>query len=143
MIETEKGRAELSRFAVDLAIRIALIAGVVWLSLVLLRPIMPLMAWAVILAVAVHPAFAVLRGRLRLHRGLASTIVSVVLLALLLVPVILLAVSAIDTLEGYSKFLAEGGHLLPSPPESIREWPLIASASTICGLTPTRMCVRC
>ena len=62
MIETEKGRAELSRFAVDLAIRIALIAGVVWLSLVLLRPIMPLMAWAVILAVAVHPAFAVLRG---------------------------------------------------------------------------------
>ena len=125
MIETEKGRAELSRFAVDLAIRIALIAGVVWLSLVLLSPIMPLMAWAVILAVAVHPAFAVLRGRLRLHRGVAATIVSIVLLALLLVPVMLLAVSAIDTLEGYSKFLAEGGHLLPSPPESIREWPLI------------------
>ena len=74
MIDTDKGRAEVSRFAVDLAIRIALIAGVVWLSLVLLSPIMPLMAWAVILAVAVHPAFAVLRGRLRLHRGLAATI---------------------------------------------------------------------
>ena len=125
MIETEKGRAELSRFTIDLAIRIALIAGVVWVSLVLLRPIMPLMAWAVILAVAVHPAFAVLRRRLRLPRGLAATIVSLVLLALLLVPVVMLAISAIDTLEGYSKFLAEGGHLLPSPPESIREWPLI------------------
>jgi len=123
MIDTDKGRAEVSRFAVDLAIRIALIAGVVWVSLVLLRPIMPLMAWAVILAVAVHPAFAILRRRL--HRGLAATIVSLVLLALLLVPVVMLAISAIDTLEGYSKLLAEGGHLVPSPPESIREWPLI------------------
>ena len=125
MIETEKGRAELSRFTIDLAIRIALIAGVVWVSLVLLRPIMPLMAWAVILAVAVHPVFAILRRRLRLPRGLAATIVSLVLLALLLVPVVMLAISAIDTLEGYSKLLAEGGHLVPSPPESIREWPLV------------------
>ncbi|HZB52588.1 MAG TPA: AI-2E family transporter, partial [Reyranella sp.] len=123
MIDSDKGRAEISRFAVDLVIRIALIAGVVWVSLVLLRPIMPLMAWAVILAVAVHPVFAILRRRL--HRGLAATIVSLVLLALLLVPVVMLAISAIDTLEGYSKLLAEGGHLVPSPPESIREWPLI------------------
>ena len=125
MIDTDKGRAQVSRFAVDLAIRIALIAGVVWISLALLRPIMPLMVWAVILAVAVHPVFAVLRRRLRLPRGLAATIVSLVLLALLLLPVMMLAVSAIDTLEDYAKLLAGGGHLVPSPPESIREWPLI------------------
>src|SRR5688572_19449929 len=125
MIDTDKGRAELSRFTIDLAIRIALIAGVVWVSLMLLRPIMPLMAWAVILAVAVHPVFAVLRQRLRLPRGLAATLVSLVLLALLLLPVVLLATSAIGTLEGYGKLLAEGGHLLPSPPESLREWPFI------------------
>ena len=37
----------------------------------------------------------------------------------------MLATSAIGTLEGYSKLLAEGGHLLPAPPELIREWPLI------------------
>jgi predicted PurR-regulated permease PerM len=125
MIDTDKGRAEVSRFAVDLAIRLALIAGVVWISLVLLRPIMPLMAWAVILAVAVHPVFVVLRRRLRLPRGLAATVVALVLLALLLLPVVMLTVSAIDTLEGYAKLLAEGRHPLPSPPESIREWPLI------------------
>ncbi|SEP44254.1 Predicted PurR-regulated permease PerM [Rhodospirillales bacterium URHD0017] len=125
MIETEKGRAELSRFTIDLAIRIALIAGVVWLSLALLRPIMPLLVWAVILAVAVHPVFAALRRRLRLPRGLAATVVSLVLLVLLFVPVVMLAVSAVGTLEGYAGFLAEGGHLLPAPPESIREWPLI------------------
>ena len=115
----------------------------VWVSLVLLRPIMPLMAWAVILAVAVHPVFAILRQRLRLPRGLAATLVSLVLLALLFVPVVMLAISAIDTLEGYSKLLAEGGHLVPSPPESIREWPLIGQRSTYYGLAPPRMCVRC
>ena len=125
MIETEKGRAELSRFTIDLAIRIALIAGVVWLSLALLRPIMPLLVWAVILAVAVYPVFVILRQRLRLPRGLAATLVSLVLLALLLLPVMMLAISAIDTLERYAYLLADAGHLLPPPPESIREWPLI------------------
>ena len=104
MIDTDKGRAELSRFTIDLAIRMALIAAVVWVSLVLLRPIMPLMAWAVILAVAAHPAFAVLRERLRLPRGLAATLVSLVLLAFLLVPVVILAISAIDTSKAMPVF---------------------------------------
>ena len=125
MIDTDKGRAEISRFAVDLAIRIALIAGVVWVSLVLLRPIMPLMAWAVILAVAVHPAFAILRRRLDCtavwrrpsFRSSCSR-----------------SCSCLSSCwrsrrstrsKAMSKLLAEGGHLVPSPPESIREWPLI------------------
>ena len=49
MIDTEKGKADVSRFAIDLAIRIALLAGVVYGSLQLLRPIIPTLLWAVIL----------------------------------------------------------------------------------------------
>jgi predicted PurR-regulated permease PerM len=125
MIDTEKGRAEVSRFAIDLAVRIALIAGVIWISLLLLRPILPLLLWAVILAVAVHPLFVILCRRLHLRDGLAATVLSLVLLALLLVPVVLLATSAVDTLERYAGHLVKGEHVLPPPADSIRDWPLI------------------
>jgi predicted PurR-regulated permease PerM len=125
MIETEKGRMEVSRFAIDLAIRIALLAGVVYGSLLLLRPIAGLLLWAVILAVAVYPLFAMLRRRLHLRPGVAAFLLAAFLLVLLVTPVILLSSSAIDTLEGYSGLLSRGGHFLPAPPETIRDWPLI------------------
>ncbi len=125
MIDTEKGRADVSRFAIDLAIRIALLAAVVFGSLQLLRPIAPMLLWAVILAVAVYPLFAMLRRRLGLRRWMAATLLSMFLLVLLVAPVVMLAGSAIDTLEGYARDLMRGGHILPSPPETIQSWPVI------------------
>jgi predicted PurR-regulated permease PerM len=125
MIDTEKGRADVSRFAIDLAIRIALLAGVVFVALLLLRPIAPMLLWAVILAVAVYPLFAMLRRRLGLRRWLAATLVSACLLVLVVAPVILLAGSAIDTLEGYARDLIRGEHILPQPPEMIQSLPVV------------------
>ena len=100
MIDTDKGRAEISRFAVDLAIRIALIAGVVWVSLLLLRPIMPLMVWAVILRLRSIPCLRSCAGGCiapwfggnhRFARAVVAPRAGV-----------MLAVSAVDTLEGYA-----------------------------------------
>jgi predicted PurR-regulated permease PerM len=125
MIDTEKGRLELSRFTVDMVVRLALIAGVVYVSFLLLRPILPVLLWAVILAVAVFPLYAPLRRRLHLPAWLAATLLSFLLLGLLLAPVALLSASAISTLDAYAHLLVEGSHLLPPPPESVRDWPLI------------------
>ena len=125
MIETEKGRIELSRFTIDMAVRIALIAGVVYVSLLLLRPVAPLLFWAVILAVAVFPLHALLQRRARLRPGLSATVLSVLLLALLLTPVTLLSTSAIETLDAYAGLLAQGNHVVPPPPDSVRTWPLV------------------
>ncbi|WP_422000149.1 AI-2E family transporter [Reyranella sp.] len=125
MIDTEKGRLALSRFTIDMAVRLSLIAGVVYVSLLLLRPVAPLLLWSVILAVAVYPFYAVLRRRAHLRAGLAATVLSLLLLVLLLTPVVLLATSAIETLNSYAGFLAQGGHVLPPPPESVKDWPLV------------------
>ena len=96
MIDTERGRAEVSRFVIDLAIRIALIAGVVLGSLLLLRPVLPLMLWSVILAVAVFPVFAFLRRRAHLPNGLAASLLSLFLLALLLVQMMAVVVILLE-----------------------------------------------
>ena len=127
MIETEKGRHELSRFTMDMAVRLALVAGVVYVSFLLLRPVAPLLLWSVILAVAVFPLYLVLRRRAHLRPGLAAGLLSVLLLALLLTPVALLSTSAIETLDSYGHMLLQGNRVVPPPPESVRDWPLVGA----------------
>lgn len=125
MIETEKGRAEIARFTIDVAVRLALIASVVYVSIALMRPVAPLIIWAIILAVAVYPLFALLRRRLRLHHGLAAALLSILLLVLLLAPAVILSASAIETLDSYARLLVGGKQVVPPPPESVRDWPLV------------------
>ena len=125
MIDTERGRLELSRFTIDMAVRLALIAGVIYVSFLLLRPVAPLLLWSVILAVAVFPLYALLRRRASMRPWLAATLLSLLLLVLLVTPVILLSTSAIETLDAYGHMVLEGNRVLPLPPASVRTWPLV------------------
>jgi predicted PurR-regulated permease PerM len=125
MIDTEKGKIATAQFAIDLAIRMALIATVIYVSVLLLRPIAGILLWSVILAVAAFPLFAMLKRRLRLPNGLAAALLSAFLLALVVAPVALLADSAVVSLDSYARMLIGGERLLPRPPESMREWPLV------------------
>lgn len=52
---------------------------------------------------------------------------SILLLVILLTPVVLLSVSAVDTLDAYGRMLLRGEHILPPPPESVRTWPVVGS----------------
>ena len=125
MIDTEQGKTATSQFAIDLAIRLSLIAGVVYASVLLLRPIAGILLWSVILAVAVFPIFAALKRRLHLPNGLAAAVLATFLLALLVTPVAFLADSAVVSLNNYARLLMGGERVLPTPPESVRDWPLI------------------
>lgn len=127
MIDTEKGKAELSRFVIDLAVRISLIALVAYVSLALLSPVAPLLFWAVILAVASFPLYGLLHRRAHLRPGLAGALLSILLLVILLTPVVLLSVSAMDTLDAYGRMLLRGEHVIPPPPDSVRTWPLVGT----------------
>lgn len=127
MIDTEKGRAEVTRFTIDVAIRLGLIATIVYVSLLLLQPVAPLLLWAIILSVAVFPLFNMVRRRLHVRDGLAAALFSVLLLVLLLTPVVILAGSAIDSLDAYARMLLRGEHVVPPPPESVRDWPMVGN----------------
>ena len=127
MIDTEKGRAEITRFTIDVAIRLGLIATVIYVSLLLLQPVAALILWAVILSVAVYPLFNLVRRRLHVRDGIAAAVLSLLLLVLLLAPVVILAASAIESLDAYGRLLLRGGHVVPPPPESVRDWPLVGA----------------
>lgn len=125
MMTDDHRKAELSQFAIDLVIRLALVAGILYGSLLLLRPIAGILLWSVILAVAAFPLFTLICRRLHLPKGLSAALLSVVLLALLVVPAAMLGASAIETLDQYGRQLTGTQALLPPPPEAIRDWPLV------------------
>jgi predicted PurR-regulated permease PerM len=121
----DRGRSELSQVAVDLVIRLALLAGIVYGSLLLMRPIAGILPWSVILAVAAFPLFALMHLRLHLPQGVAAALLSALLLALLVMPTVMLGASAVDTLDQYAGQLLGTQALLPRPPAAIRNWPLV------------------
>ncbi|HEY6983459.1 AI-2E family transporter [Reyranella sp.] len=121
----DHGKAQLSQFAVDLVIRLALLAAILYGSMLLLRPIAAILLWSIILAVAAFPLFMLMCRRLHLPQALAATLLAGLLLALLVVPAAMLGASAIETLDQYARQLTGTQALLPHPPEAIRNWPLV------------------
>jgi len=111
--------------AVEVSIHIALVILLMTTCFVILRPFLLLIAWGVIIAISVHPLYR--RLRLALHgRGvLSSVLITVVLLALLICPVILLAGTLVEGMQTLTAFLKEEIPKIPPPPASIESWPVI------------------
>jgi predicted PurR-regulated permease PerM len=112
---------------IQIAIRLGLLAFLIYWSFVLLRPFIPILAWAVVLAVALNPAFDWLSSHLGHRPGAAALITTMVVLAVFLGPAAWLGIGLVDGLRTISDQLTSGDIEIPSPPDSIREWPLIGA----------------
>ena len=85
--------------ALEVSIHIGLAFLVAAACLFILRPFVPLLAWGIIIAVAAYPGFKKLRKLLG-GRGIwAAVVFTLVLLAVLIVPVVLLANSLIEGVQ--------------------------------------------
>ncbi|MFD0978658.1 AI-2E family transporter [Tropicimonas aquimaris] len=113
------------RQIIDLAIRIGFIAIFVYGAVMLVAPLIGLMLWAVILAVAVYPLHRwlsrLLGGRVRISAALLT------ILGLMLVagPVALLAAGIFEAANAVAESVDAGTFHIPPPPESIRDWALV------------------
>ena len=111
--------------AIPIAIRLGLLVFLIYWSFVLLRPFIPILAWAVVLAVALNPAFDWLSVHLGHRPRLAAFIITIVVLAVFLGPATWLGIGLVDGLRNISDQLTSGDVAIPSPPDSVRDWPLI------------------
>ena len=109
----------------DLVIRLTIVGFFAYLSLTLLAPFAIMVIWAVILAVALYPAFSALRRLLGGRAGLAATAITLLGLLVVVVPLGAVTVNVAETtVELVSKFENQTV-TVPRPPESVREWPVI------------------
>ena len=110
---------------VQVAIRIGLLALLLYWSFVLIRPFIPILVWSIVLAVALYPAFAWLARNLGDRPRLAAVMITLLNLAIVIGPAAWLGVALIGDLNAISDHLGAGSLLLPSPPEGIKDWPLV------------------
>ncbi|MBV8114604.1 MAG: AI-2E family transporter [Silvibacterium sp.] len=91
----------------------------------ILRPFVPLIAWGIVIAIASFPAYKKLSSWLGGRGNLAAVLCTLVFLALLIVPVVLLAETMIEGAGTLTAHLRNGSLSVPPPPDRIETWPII------------------
>ena len=87
---------------IQLAVRLGLLAFLIYWTFVLIRPFVPILAWSIVLAVALYPVFDCLSKLLGGRPKLAAAILTVVNLAIVIGPATWLGLSAL--IDGVMEF---------------------------------------
>ena len=111
--------------ALEISIQIGLAALLVIGCLLILRPFIPLILWGIIIAIASYPAFLKLQRLLKGRGAMAAALWTLLLLAVLIVPVVLLGQQLVEGLRPLVAHLRDGTLVLPPPPASVAHWPII------------------
>ena len=119
---------EYTRPAIDIAIRIGVIAFLIVLCFLILRPFISLVIWGTILAIALYPVFRRLSGVLGGRVKLAATIITVVMLLGIILPSIRMVGSLVDGTRYINDRIQRGEFQVPPPPDSIDKWPFIGKS---------------
>lgn len=124
--ETARQKIQVNH-ALEVSIQVGLAVVLVAGCLLILRPFIPLVMWGIIIAIASHPTFLKLQRTLKGRGTLAAVVWTLLLLAVVIIPLVLLGQSLIDGLRPFMAGLREGTLVLPPPPATIEHWPLIGA----------------
>lgn len=109
----------------DVLIRAGLILAMTLLCYRIFAPFLPLMIWAVILAVMIYPLHQHLARRIGGRQGLAACLLVVVGLVLIAGPATMLMSSMGDGVQQLLVHVRDGTLVIPAPYEGVAEWPVI------------------
>jgi predicted PurR-regulated permease PerM len=110
---------------IQLAVRLALLALLIYWSFVVIRPFVPILTWSVVLAVALYPVFNWFSGLLGNRPKLAATILTLINLGIVIGPATWLGLGALEGIHGFAAQLSAGTLAIPSPPAGVKDWPII------------------
>jgi len=127
MLTSEQNNKAYITKALEASIHVGLAILLVAACLLILRPMIPLLTWGAIIAVAVHPAFRRLQRLAGGHQSLAAVLCTLALLALLIIPIVLLAESLVDVITMVTVRLKEGTGMIPPPPATLQNWPIVGA----------------
>jgi len=127
-------KVELSDFAtdkrrssqlLDVLIRAGLILALVMLCYRIFAPFLVLMVWALILAVTLYPLHQALAARMGGSQGWAATLMTVLGVALIVLPTAVLLDSVGTSVHRVAHDLQENTLQIPPPRPSVAEWPVV------------------
>jgi len=131
-MQPAKQQSRLNEDVIQIAIRLGLLVALVYWCFVLVQPFIAILAWSAVLAVALYPLHAWLSERLGQRAKLSACIITVIAIAIVIGPVTWLGFGLVEGLRTISEQIDP--EWVPSPPATIKEWPLIGESYTTYGI---------
>ncbi|BAJ03112.1 AI-2E family transporter [Shewanella violacea] len=116
-----------TRGAVDAVIKIAVIFLVAIWCFEIIKPFIMPIVWGGIIAVTLFPLVSQLSKKSSLSLARASALVTLVSLALLLIPAFLFSGALVSSTQDFIGEIQQGTLVIPPPKESVAELPLIGN----------------
>lgn len=114
-----------TRNVIEAAVRLGLLLLLATWCFKIITPFIVPVMWGVIIAVAIYPLFLKLKSALGGKNKLAATVYTLITLALLITPTVMISNSVIDTSAIISERYEQGTLEIPPPDDSVKEWPLV------------------
>jgi predicted PurR-regulated permease PerM len=112
---------------IQLAVRLGLLAFLLYWSFVIVRPFIPILAWSLVLTVGLYPLYNWLSEVLGGRPVLAAVIITVINLLIVIGPVTWLGLGLVDGLQSFAAQLSAGTLAVPSPPAGVKDWPIVGA----------------
>src|SRR4051812_12720821 len=110
---------------VDVLIQLGVLFFLIGWCIAILRPFVLILVWGAVIAIAIHPLFNAFVKMFRNRKGLAATVLTVLLLSLLIIPSWLVTDSVFDEVNHLRELKEQGLLVIPPPGESTASWPAI------------------
>ena len=127
MSDTNK-RKEQIQLAVDIATKLGLLAIILYVSYLIVKPFLPIILWGIILAVALAPLIDMLAKRFGNRKKIVIAVAAAFILALV-VPTWQLSGSLIGATQSLVSAVEKKEITIPAPSEKVKEWPIIGEES--------------
>jgi predicted PurR-regulated permease PerM len=111
--------------AVEVSIHLGLIFLLTAACLSILNPFIAVVTWGLIIAIAGYPGYCWLQKLLGGRGGLAAVLLTILLLAVLIVPIVLLSQTLVDGFQALAVRLHDETLKIPPPPPAIATWPIV------------------
>lgn len=115
----------LMRRALEAIIRIGVVAVLAFWCFLIVRPFLIPLVWGIIIAVASYPLYRRIAAWVGGRPAVAAALFTLIALVVLVVPMVLLTGTLVDTAQVLAQDLSDGALTIPPPPESVAGWPVI------------------
>ncbi len=125
MNQEQDNKLSTEKKTIDLSIKLMLITLLIAWSLLIVFPFLTPILWGIILAITLFPMYQGLLKLLAWPKALVSTLVTILLLCLLLVPSVIMIASVVNELKTVKASMDANTFTVPPPNAKVAEWPLI------------------
>lgn len=112
---------------IEVAIRLGVLALLLYWSLILVRPFISIVVWSAVLAVALYPLFDWTSFHLGGRRRLAAVLITILSLLVVIGPATWLGLGLIDSFRLISERLDASALAIPPPLEAVKDWPVVGN----------------